>query len=99
MTDVADSVARTFLTQMLSRHGLQAEPIVALLGPRGAGKTPLLAALSQQCAGTVIHAAINFSAHDFDPIQAAAYISFEMMRGWETTRQDPSFHRFALGLL
>jgi hypothetical protein len=99
MTDTARPEATAFLTQMLWRPRPTAEPIVALLGPRGAGKSTALAAISQECGATVIHASIDFGAHDFDPVQAAAYISFELMRGWDTARRDPTFHRLALGLL
>jgi hypothetical protein len=99
MPDAASPEAGAFLRQMLWRRQLQAEPIVALLGPHGAGKGTALAGLSQECGGTVIHASLDLAAHDFDPIQAAAWISFELMRTWENTRRDPTFHRFALGLL
>jgi hypothetical protein len=99
MTDAAGPDAKAFLSQMIRRHQLQAEPVVALLGPRGAGKSTTLAALSRECGGTVLHALLDLGAHDLDPIQAAAWISFELMRTWACTRHDPTFHRFAIGLL
>lgn len=99
MADAENPETRAFLSQMLWRHELRAEPIVALLGPRGTGKSTTLGAISQECGGTVIHASIDFGSHDLDPVQAAAFISFELMRSWRTTRRNPVFHRFALGLL
>lgn len=99
MTDEASPESAAFFAQMFWRDELRPEPIVALLGPHGSGKAEALAALSRQCASTVVHARLNFFEHDLDPIQAAAFVSFEMMRGWDSLRSAPTFHRFALGLL
>ncbi|MER7463096.1 hypothetical protein [Streptomyces sp. NPDC097981] len=84
---------------MIWRHPDQRQPVVALLGPRQSGKTTLLRSLSQGCGSTVVHAHLDFHERPLDPVSAAALVAFQMMRGWDTLRHSPVFHRFALGLL
>ncbi|WP_328764749.1 hypothetical protein [Streptomyces sp. NBC_00272] len=84
---------------MIWRLPDQRQPVVALLGPRQSGKTSLLRSLSQGCGATVVHAHLDFHETPLDPVSAAALVAFQMMRGWDTLRRSPVFHRFALGLL
>ncbi|MDJ0385174.1 hypothetical protein [Streptomyces sp. G-G2] len=88
-----------FLRHMIWRYPNQRQPVVALLGPRHAGKSTLLRSLSQGCGSTVVHAHLDFHENPLDPVSAAALVAFQMMRGWDTLRRSPVFHRFALGLL
>ncbi len=97
--DSASPAAGLFHRRMLWRERDRIEPVVALLGPSGAGKTTALRALVRECGGTVVHASLDFAAHDVEPIPAAAMVTFEMKRGWTNRRRDPTFHRFGLGLL
>jgi hypothetical protein len=74
--------------------------MVALLGPSGSGKSTALQALSRECGGTVVHARLDFAEHpDLDPIAAAAFVAFSLMRGWTNLRRRPVFHRLGLSLL
>ncbi|MFE3184017.1 hypothetical protein ACFXKR_24565 [Streptomyces violascens] len=91
--------ADAFLRHMLWRYPGQRQPVVALLGPRGSGKTDLLRAVSRACGGTVVHAGLDFEENPVDPVSAAALVAFQMMRGWDNLRRGPVFHRFGLGLL
>ncbi|MFK0219123.1 hypothetical protein ACIQWN_13155 [Streptomyces vinaceus] len=84
---------------MIWRYPDLRQPVVALLGPRQSGKTTLLRSLSQGCGSTVVHAHLDFHETPLDPVSAAALVAFQMMRGWDTLRHSPVFHRFALGLL
>ncbi|MET9962341.1 hypothetical protein ABZ128_25330 [Streptomyces sp. NPDC006326] len=84
---------------MIWRYPDQLQPVVALLGPRQSGKTSMLRSLSQGCGATVVHAHLDFHETPLDPVSAAALVAFQMMRGWDTLRRSPVFHRFALGLL
>ncbi|MEU7556200.1 hypothetical protein AB0B01_28390 [Streptomyces sp. NPDC044571] len=84
---------------MIWRYPDQLQPVVALLGPRQSGKTSMLRALSQGCGSTVVHAHLDFHENPLDPVSAAALVAFQMMRGWDTLRRSPVFHRFGLGLL
>ncbi|WP_030293738.1 hypothetical protein [Streptomyces katrae] len=84
---------------MIWRYPDQRQPVVALLGPRQSGKTTMLRSLSQGCGSTVVHAHLDFHENPLDPVSAAALVAFQMMRGWDTLRRSPVFHRFALGLL
>ncbi|MET9887961.1 hypothetical protein ABZZ20_33495 [Streptomyces sp. NPDC006430] len=84
---------------MIWRYPDQRQPVVALLGPRQSGKTTMLRSLSQGCGSTVVHAHLDFHETPLDPVSAAALAAFQMMRGWDTLRRSPVFHRFALGLL
>ncbi|GGT04418.1 hypothetical protein GCM10010286_31910 [Streptomyces toxytricini] len=91
--------AEAFLRNMIWRRPGQRQPVVALLGPRMSGKSSLLRAVSQGCGSTVVHAHLDFHENPVDPVSAAALTAFQMMRGWDTLRRGPVFHRFALGLL
>ncbi|PPK65562.1 hypothetical protein V5P93_005034 [Actinokineospora auranticolor] len=96
------SGARLFLGNMLwrERDADQPEPVVALLGPRGAGKSTVLTAVSRECGGTVVHATLDFAERDLaDPIAAAAFAAFLLMRDWTNLRVRPTFHRLGLALL
>ncbi|MEU3778715.1 hypothetical protein AB0F11_37035 [Streptomyces sp. NPDC032472] len=84
---------------MIWRFPDQRQPVVALLGPRRSGKSSMLRSLSQGCGSTVVHAYLDFHETPLDPVSAAALVAFQMMRGWDTLRRSPVFHRFALGLL
>ncbi|MFF4293715.1 hypothetical protein ACFY0N_08665 [Streptomyces vinaceus] len=84
---------------MIWRYPDLRQPVVALLGPRQSGKTTMLRSLSQGCGSTVVHAHLDFHETPLDPVSAAALVAFQMMRGWDTLRRSPVFHRFALGLL
>ncbi|MFF0218379.1 hypothetical protein [Streptomyces vinaceus] len=84
---------------MIWRYPDLRQPVVALLGPRQSGKTTMLRSLSQGCGSTVVHAHLDFHETPLDPVSAAALVAFQMMRGWDTLRHSPVFHRFALGLL
>ncbi|MFI5979883.1 hypothetical protein ACIBEA_03285 [Streptomyces sp. NPDC051555] len=88
-----------FLRHMIWRYPQQRQPVMALLGPRGSGKSTLLANLSHGCGSTVVHAHLDFNENPVDPVSAATLAAFQMMRGWDTLRRSPVFHRFALGLL
>ncbi|KPI17569.1 hypothetical protein OV450_2345 [Actinobacteria bacterium OV450] len=88
-----------FLRHMIWRYPDQRQPVVALLGPRQSGKTSMLRSLSRGCGSTVVHAHLDFHENPLDPVSAAALVAFQMMRGWDTLRRSPVFHRFALGLL
>ncbi|GHE72064.1 hypothetical protein GCM10017778_66530 [Streptomyces vinaceus] len=88
-----------FLRHMIWRYPDLRQPVVALLGPRQSGKTTMLRSLSQGCGSTVVHAHLDFHETPLDPVSAAALVAFQMMRGWDTLRRSPVFHRFALGLL
>ncbi|MER5732078.1 hypothetical protein ABT084_27740 [Streptomyces sp. NPDC002138] len=91
--------ADAFLRHMIWRYPQQRQPVMALLGPRSSGKSTLLSTLSQGCGSTVVHAHLDFNENPVDPVSAAALVAFQMMRGWDTLRRSPVFHRFALGLL
>ncbi|MEU5806394.1 hypothetical protein [Streptomyces sp. NPDC047718] len=91
--------ADAFLRHMIWRYPDQRQPVVALLGPRRSGKSTALRSLSQGCGSTVVHAHLDFDETPLDPVSAAALVAFQMMRGWDTLRRSPVFHRFALGLL
>lgn len=97
------TAAHLFVRQMLWRPTTARrvpEPVIALLGPRGAGKTHTLRAISRECGGTFVHALLDFAnPEDIDPIAAVAYVAFEMMRGWRNLPKDPVFHRVGLSLL
>ncbi len=88
-----------FLRHMIWRYPDQRQPVVALLGPRMSGKSSMLRSLSHGCGSTVVHAHLDFHETPLDPVSAAALVAFQMMRGWDTLRRSPVFHRFALGLL
>ena len=94
-----DSEAQVFLRRMLWRQDDQPEPIVALLGPRGAGKSEMLKALDRACGGTVVHAKRDLGAKNLDPIQAMSALVFDMQRSWINLPRDPTFHRFNLSTL
>jgi hypothetical protein len=97
------TAAHLFVRQMLWRPATTRqtpEPVIALLGPRGAGKSHTLRAISRECGGTIVHALLDFaSPRDIDPIAAVAYVAFEMMRTWTNLPKDPTFHRVGLSLL
>ncbi|MFD7631405.1 hypothetical protein ACFV7Q_36265 [Streptomyces sp. NPDC059851] len=88
-----------FLRHMIWRYPDQRQPVVALLGPRRSGKSSVLRSLSRGCGSTVVHAHLDFHETPLDPVSATALVAFQMMRGWDTLRRSPVFHRFALGLL
>lgn len=91
-----------FLRRMLWRSAgwSDPEPVVALLGPRGSGKSTALRALSRECGGTVVHAGLDFAEHpDHDPVSAVAFLAFLLMRDWANERRRPVFHRLGLSLL
>lgn len=94
-----ESDARAFLQHMVWRPGDQAEPIVALLGPRASGKTSALEALNTACGGTIVHAKRDFSVRDLDPVQAIGATVFDLQRSWVNVRHKPTFHRFGLTAL
>ncbi|MYS21908.1 hypothetical protein GTW78_17340, partial [Streptomyces sp. SID4948] len=98
MSDSIHRAAGLFHRRMLWREGERVEPMVALLGPAGAGKSTALRSLASECGSTVVHATLDFAEHDLDSIPAAAMVTFDMMRGW-ANRRELTFHRFALGLL
>lgn len=76
------------------------EPVVALLGPPGSGKSTTLRALSTECGGTIVHARLDFAEHeDLDAVSAVAFIAFLLMRDWRNLRRRPTFHRLGLALL
>lgn len=86
--------------QWRSDGSLAPEPVVALLGPRGSGKSTALHALSRKCGGTIVHARLDFAEHpDLDPISGVASVAFSLMRGWTNLRRRPVFHRLGLSLL
>ena len=73
---------------------------MALLGPRGSGKSTALSTLSLECGGTVVHAKLDFAEHpDHDPVSAVAFVAFLLMRDWANERRRPVFHRLGLTLL
>ncbi|HEX4720928.1 MAG TPA: hypothetical protein VH333_00335 [Pseudonocardiaceae bacterium] len=93
--------AHMFLRRMLWRHGAmldRVEPVVALLGPPGSGKTTALTALSEECGGTVVHASLDFGAN-LDPVAAVAFVALTMMDTWSNLPRVPTFHRVGLTLL
>ncbi|MGW7531377.1 hypothetical protein [Amycolatopsis sp. NPDC054798] len=76
------------------------EPVVALLGPKGAGKSTALRAVADACGGTLVHARLDFrDARVADPISAVACVSFLLARHWDNLPRDPAFHRVGLSLL
>ncbi|MBB1151707.1 hypothetical protein [Amycolatopsis dendrobii] len=76
------------------------EPVVALLGPKGSGKSAALKTISAACGGTLVHARLDFQdAQVADPISAVAYVSFLLARHWDNLPRDPAFHRVGLSLL
>lgn len=76
------------------------EPVVALLGPPGSGKSTALRALSGECGGTLVHARLDFAEHeDLDAVSSVAFIAFLLMRDWRNLRRRPTFHRLGLALL
>ncbi len=102
------TAAHLFVRQMLWRPVLlrsgtarqTPEPVIALLGPRGAGKSTALRAISHECGGTIVHALLDFAnPQGIDPFAAVAYVAFEMMRTWKNLPKDPTFHRVGLSLL
>lgn len=100
MGDTSLPVAHTFLRNMLWRYGDVPEPVVALLGPRGAGKSTMLDALSRECGGTVVHARLDFGdPRGIDAIAGVGLVAFELMRSWRNRPHDPTFHRVGLSLL
>jgi hypothetical protein len=100
MGDSSVPVTHTFLRNMLWRHGDVPEPIVALLGPRGSGKSTALDALSLECGGTVVHARLDFGdPKGIDAVAGVGFVAFELMRSWRNRPHDPTFHRVGLSLL
>jgi hypothetical protein len=97
------TAAHLFVRQMLVRTATARqtpEPMIALLGPRGAGKSHTLRAISRECGGTIMHALLDFAdPQGIDPFAAVAYVAFEMMRTWQNLPKDPTFHRVGLSLL
>jgi hypothetical protein len=97
------TAAHLFVREMLWRPATARqvpEPVIALLGPRGAGKTHTLRAISRECGGTIVHALLDFAnPQGIDPFAAVAYVAFEMMRTWKNLPKDPTFHRVGLSLL
>lgn len=102
------TAVRLFIRQMLWRStGARdvPEPIVALLGPRGCGKTTALRAMSRECGGSLVHALLDFATlnpgnpEEADPVAAVAYVAFELMRSWTNLPHDPTFHRVGLSML
>ncbi|WP_409464294.1 hypothetical protein [Amycolatopsis sp. GA6-003] len=76
------------------------EPVVALLGPKGSGKSTALKAIAGACGGTLVHARLDFQDSKVaDPIAAVAYVSFLLARHWDNLPRDPTFHRVGLSLL
>ncbi|MET9258696.1 hypothetical protein [Amycolatopsis sp. NPDC004079] len=76
------------------------EPVVALLGPKGSGKSTALKAIAGACGGTLVHARLDFQdARVADPISAVACVSFLLARHWDNLPRDPAFHRVGLSLL
>lgn len=79
---------------------LTPEPLHALLGPRGAGKTKALDAIADACAGTLVHAKLDFAEPQLgNPVVAVAYAAFMFARHWDNLPEDPAFHRVGLSLL
>ncbi|WP_406633301.1 hypothetical protein [Amycolatopsis sp. WGS_07] len=76
------------------------EPVVALLGPKGSGKSTALTAIAGACGGTLVHARLDFrDAKVADPIPAVACVAFMLTRHWDNLPRDPTFHRVGLSLL
>ncbi|MER6878598.1 hypothetical protein ABT279_51505, partial [Amycolatopsis sp. NPDC000673] len=97
------TAAELFVRQAFRRpaEGTTApEPVVALLGPKGAGKSTALKAIAKACGGTLVHARLDFrDARVADPISAVACVSFLLARHWDNLPRDPTFHRVGLSLL
>ncbi|MGV9298990.1 hypothetical protein [Amycolatopsis sp. NPDC003676] len=97
------TAAELFVRQAFRRppEGTSApEPVVALLGPKGAGKSTALRAIGGACGGTIVHARLDFQdARVADPISAVACVSFLLARHWDNLPRDPTFHRVGLSLL
>jgi hypothetical protein len=96
------TAAHLFVREMLWRPATARrtpEPVIALLGPRGAGKTHTLRAISSECDGMIVHALLDFANPNIDPFAAVAFVAFEMMRTWTSLPHDPTFHRVGLSLL
>ncbi|WP_042382724.1 hypothetical protein [Streptacidiphilus melanogenes] len=104
MSVTAQRAAEEFLNRtMWQREGRQRpDPFVALLAPRGSGKSGMLRMLSQECGGSVVHSILDCAAlpkgDDVIPV-AANRIAFDMTRAWQHLKQPPSFHRFRLAYL
>ena len=76
------------------------EPVISVLGPRGAGKTEAIDAIADGCGGAVVHAKLDFAAPELmSPIAAIPYAVFMFMRHWDNLPNDPTFHRVGLSLL
>ncbi|HEY3606203.1 MAG TPA: hypothetical protein VGL06_01825 [Pseudonocardiaceae bacterium] len=97
------TAAHMFVRQMLWRPAgarRTPEPVIALLGPLGAGKTHTLRAISHECDSTIVHALLDFAnPRGIDPFAAVGFVAFEMMRTWRNLPKDPTFHRVGLSLL
>src|SRR5258708_31059446 len=97
------TAAHLFVRQMLWRPATARqvpEPVIALLGPHGAGKTHTLRSISRECGGAIVHALLDFaSPKGISPVAAVAYVAFELMRTWPNLPKDPVFHRVGLSLL
>ncbi|WP_042418708.1 hypothetical protein [Streptacidiphilus anmyonensis] len=104
MSVTAQRAAEEFLNRtMWQREGRRRpDPFVALLAPRGSGKSAMLRMLSQECGGSVVHSILDCATlpkgDDVIPV-AANRIAFDMTRAWQHLRQPPSFHRFRLAYL
>ncbi|WP_042364301.1 hypothetical protein [Streptacidiphilus neutrinimicus] len=104
MSVTAQRAAEEFLNRtMWQREGRQRpDPFVALLAPRGSGKTAVLRTLSRECGGSVVHSILDCATlpkgDDVIPV-AANRIAFDMTRAWQHLKQPPSFHRFRLAYL
>ena len=76
------------------------EPVAALLGPPGAGKTTALKAIADACGAAVVHARLDFAEPQLkNAVAAVSYAAFLFMRHWENLPNDPTFHRVGLSLL
>lgn len=103
----ADSSAHMFLARMLPRadrtESSRAEPVVALVGSRGSGKTALLEAMARDCGKEIVHSRLDFAQLPQElfeaTVRATTTTALLMSRQWPYHRRSPVFHRLGLALL